>query len=184
MITPKLLLIIGPTAVGKSSIIERALSDHPKLCDIITYTSRAMRAGEREGQPYHFVSKEKFRELIERGFFIEWALVHGNLYGTPRDQVDVAAQNGRVVCIDIDVQGAAKMLTLYPDAVTIFLMPPSIDALKARFIKRGITSEEDLARRLESARVEMSRRDEFKHVIVNDDLDVAYAEIQRIITAL
>ena len=181
MIKPKLFLIIGPTAVGKSSIIDRALRDYPKLCDIITYTSRAMRAGETEGNPYHFVSEDRFRHLIEQKFFLEWATVHGKLYGTPRDQVEKAALENRVVTIDIDVQGAAKMLTLYPDVVSVFLMPPSLDALRERFIKRGITSEEDLARRLESARVEISRRREFGHVIVNDDLEVAYAEIRRII---
>ena len=86
MSTPKILLIIGPTAVGKSSIIDRALRDFPFLCDIITYTSRPMRTGESEGQPYHFVSEDRFKELIENHFFVEWAVVHGRLYGTPRDQ--------------------------------------------------------------------------------------------------
>src|SRR4051794_2073706 len=128
----KMVLIIGPTAVGKSSILERALSDHPQLVDIITYTTRPMRAGESEGHPYHFVSDSDFKRRIEQRFFIEWALVHGRMYGTPRDQVEKATAEGRGIIIDIDVQGAKTMLKEFPEAVTIFLMPPSVDALRQR----------------------------------------------------
>src|ERR1700679_3042260 len=102
----KLLLIIGPTAVGKSSILDRALQDFQQLVDIITYTARPMRHGESEGHPYHFVSEARFKELIDQGFFIEWALVHGRLYGTPRDQIERARAADRGIVMDIDVQGA------------------------------------------------------------------------------
>ncbi|MBX3022392.1 MAG: guanylate kinase [Bdellovibrionales bacterium] len=180
----KLLLIIGPTAVGKSSIIEKALDDYPSLVDLITYTTRGMRAGEFEGNPYHFVSEEKFRELMAKDFFLETANVHGKLYGTPKDQLERATAEGKCVIADIDVQGSKKLLTLYPDAVTIFLMPPSIEALRERFIKRGITSEADLAKRLESAQREIAQAQDFKHVVINDRLDSAYASICKIIDNL
>lgn len=180
----KMLIIIGPTAVGKSSVLERALRDYPQLCDIITYTTRPMRQGESEGHPYHFVNEETFKLLLEKGHFIEWALVHGKMYGTPRDQVEAAGRTGKVCVMDIDVQGAKKMLQEYPSAETIFLMPPSMDALRHRFLKRGVTSEADLAKRLESAQKEMAQAHDFKHVIINDDFDSAYLKIRKIIENL
>ncbi|MGZ3723107.1 MAG: guanylate kinase [Bdellovibrionales bacterium] len=180
----KALLIIGPTAVGKSSILERALNDYPMLVDIITYTTRPMRAGESEGRPYHFVDENSFKLLVEQKFFIEWAIVHGRMYGTPRDQVRRATEQGKGIVIDIDVQGAKTMLREFPEAVTIFLMPPSLEALRQRFIKRGVTSQADLDKRLESAKTEMAQADHFQHVIVNDDFDQTYSEIRKIIENL
>ncbi len=176
-----MLIVIGPTAVGKSSVLEHLLRDYPRLCDIITYTTRPMRAGESEGNPYHFVSEEEFKKQVGENRFLEWAIVHGRMYGTPRDQVESANTEGKVCIMDIDVQGAKKMMDEYPGAVTIFLMPPSMDALRQRFLKRGVTSEADLAKRLESAQKEMAQCQDFKHVIVNDDFDSAYAEIRKII---
>lgn len=180
----KMVIIIGPTAVGKSSILEHALRDFPELCDIITFTTRPMRNGESEGNPYHFVSEQKFKALIEQNVFIEWAIVHGNMYGTPRTQVEETSRNGRVCIMDIDVQGAKKLVEQYPQAVTVFLTPPSMDALRQRFIKRGVTSEADLAKRLESARVEMEQARDFQHVITNDDFDSAYLKVRKIIENL
>lgn len=181
---PRLVIIIGPTAVGKSSILEHALKDFPVLCDIITYTTRAMRGGESEGNPYHFVTEDKFKQLIKDNVFIEYAVVHGNMYGTPRTQVEATVGNGKVCIMDIDVQGAKKLVSEYPSAVTIFLKPPSMDALRQRFIKRGITSEADLAKRLESARIEMAQAEDFQHVIINDDFDSAYSQVRKVIENL
>jgi guanylate kinase len=180
----KMLLIIGPTAVGKSSLIERVLAEFPQLVDLITYTTRPPRAGESEGHPYHFVSEERFKELLAQGFFIEWAHVHGRMYGTPRDQVEQASAAGKLAIADIDVQGAKSVLREFPDTVTIFLKPPSIDALRQRFIKRGVTSESDLARRLESAQTELAQADHFQHVLVNDDFDETLGRIRKIIENL
>lgn len=180
----KLLMIIGPTAVGKSSIIDRAIVDYPHLRDIITYTTRPMRSGESEGNPYHFVSDDKFKALIEQNFFVEWAIVHGRMYGTPRDQIEQTAGDGRLSIIDVDVQGAKKLLAEYPGSVTVFLMPPSMDALRQRFIKRGVTSDEDLAKRLESAQKELAQAGDFQYRVVNDQLDSAYMEIRKIIENL
>lgn len=182
---PKLFLIIGPTAVGKSSIIERALGDYPKLCDIITYTTRPMRQGEAEGNPYHFVTDKNFQELKAKNFFLETATVHGRSYGTPRDQILKAAQEGRCIIIDIDVQGAKKLMQEFASGVvTVFLMPPSLEALKERFVKRGITDEADLNKRLESAQREISQAQDFHHVVINDQLDHAYAQVCKILESL
>ena len=180
----KILLIIGPTAVGKSSILEKALAEYSQLVDIITYTTRPMRTGESEGHPYHFVTDERFKELIAKNFFIEWAIVHGRMYGTPRDQVELAGKQGKAIIIDIDVQGAKTMLREFPQTVTVFLKPPSLDALRQRFVKRGVTNQADLDKRLESAQTEMKQADDFHHVIVNEDLGSAYGEIRKIIEKL
>lgn len=180
----KILMFIGPTAVGKSSLLGRALKDYPQLIDIITYTTRAPRSGETEGDPYHFVTEERFKQLIEQKFFVEWALVHGKMYGTPRDQFQSAGDQGRAMVIDVDVQGAKTILREFPHAVTVFLKPPTMDALRQRFIKRGVTSEADLAKRLESAKVELAQAEDFGHIVINDDFDSAYAEIRKIVEKL
>jgi len=177
----QLLLIIGPTAVGKSSIIDRALNDYPHLVDIITYTTRNMRAGESEGNPYHFVTAAKFKELEGSGFFLETADVHGNCYGTPRDQFERAGAAGKCVIADVDVQGAKKLAKMFPRTQTIFLMPPSLETLRERFIKRGLTNEADLTKRLETAAREIAQAQDFDHLIVNDRLDSAYAAVCEVI---
>jgi guanylate kinase len=184
MSEPKLLIIIGPTAVVKSTLIERAIKDYPRLVDLITYTTRPMRAGESEGNPYHFVSEDRFKQLIDLGHFVEWAIVHGRMYGTPRDQIINASKVDRVVVMDVDVQGAKAMMQEFPDAVSVFIMPPSIDALRQRFIKRGITNQADLDKRLESAQSELAQADDFDHRVVNEDLDQAYREVRKIIENL
>ncbi|MGE4133630.1 MAG: guanylate kinase [Bdellovibrionales bacterium] len=178
------LFIIGPTAVGKSTLLGRALEEFPQLHDVITYTTRAPRAGEKEGDPYHFVTEDRFRQLIKEEFFIEWANVHGRLYGTPRAQMREAHARGKIVIMDVDVQGAKTLLGEFPHAVTVFISPPNEDALRQRFKKRGVTSEDDLQRRLESAQKEMAQAQDFDLVIVNDDFDRAYAELRKVIEKL
>lgn len=178
------VLLIGPTAVGKSSLLDRALEEFSQLCDIITFTTRSPRHGESEGHPYHFVNELQFKKLIEENFFVEWALVHTKMYGTPRNQLEDAWKRGQVVIIDIDVQGAKRFRAEFPDIKTIFVMPPNIDALRQRFRKRGITNEEDLANRLRSAEKEMTQARDFDLVIVNDDFEVAYGELRKVIENL
>jgi guanylate kinase len=181
---PKILLIIGPTAVGKSSLLERAVADYPQLVDIITYTTRPMRTGESEANPYHFISETQFKDMIEKNFFVEWAIVHGKMYGTPRDQITASAQSGKISIMDVDVQGAKTLMREFPQAVTIFLKPPSMDALRQRFMKRGVTDEEDLNRRLASAKVEMAQAEDFQHVLINDDFASTYQQIRKIVEKL
>lgn len=181
---PKLIIIIGPTAVGKSSIIDRVLKDFPQVSDLITYTTRPQRTGESEGNPYHFVDEAKFKELVAQKFFVEWAFVHGRMYGTPRDQILKASEVGHAVIMDIDVQGAKAMCKEFPSSVTIFLMPPSLDALRQRFIKRGVTNQADLEKRLETAQTELAQCKDFQHCVINEDFDSAYAEVRKIIENL
>lgn len=174
-----MIILIGPSAVGKSSFLERALSEDLGLCDIITYTSRSMRPGESEGAPYHFVTREKFEDLKAKDFFVEWALVHGNFYGTPKDQISDAWKRGEVVIMDIDVQGALAVKKIYPQAVTIFLLPPSVDALRKRLINRGPSG--DLELRLKNAQAEMAFKDQFDYRVINDDFEKAYTEFRKIV---
>lgn len=180
----KTLLIIGPTAVGKSTLLGRALLDYPVLLDIITYTTRAPRPGEKEGDPYHFVDEAKFKALEKQNFFLETANVHGKLYGTPRDQFDKAHSTDRVVIMDVDVQGAKTLLKFYPEAYTVFILPPTMDALRQRFVKRGVTNEQDLANRLVSAQKEMAQAKDFRFSITNDDFENAYVELRKVIENL
>lgn len=180
----KTLLIIGPTAVGKSTLLGRALLDYPILVDLITYTTRAPRAGEKEGDPYHFVDEKKFKALEKDNFFIETANVHGRLYGTPRDQFEKAHAAGRVVIMDVDVQGAKTLLNIYPESFTVFVLPPTMDALRQRFVKRGVTNEADLENRLVSAQKEMAQSKDFRFTITNDDFEAAYVELRKVIEIL
>jgi guanylate kinase len=180
-INHRILLLIGPTAVGKSSLLDRALKDFSDLVDIITYTTRPMRSGESEGHPYHFVAEEQFQKLIQENFFVEWANVHGRMYGVPRDQFARARAEGRGIIMDIDVQGAKTLLKEFPGLTSIFLLPPSVDALRKRFEKRGVTSNADLEKRLESAQREMAQASSFQHVLINDDFEETYLKIRKII---
>ncbi len=174
-----MVILIGPSAAGKSSFLDRALQENLGLCDIITYTSRPMRPGEKEGAPYHFVSRERFEELKNQNFFVESATVHGNFYGTPRDQIEEAWKRGETVIMDIDVQGAFSLKKLYPQAVTIFLMPPSLDALRQRLLKRG--PEKDIELRLKNAQAEMALAPKFDFTIVNADFETAYLEFRKLV---
>ncbi len=176
-----LIVLIGPSGVGKSSFLERALVDFSQLRDAITYTTRAMRQGESEGQPYHFVTRPKFEELIKQGFFIEFAEVHGNLYGTPVHQLEDAWKSNQVVVMDVDVQGARTFQAKYPEALTIFILPPTIDALRQRIIKREGKIPKDMELRLKNAEGEMAQAHLFSHQVVNDDFTAAYGQIKKLI---
>lgn len=177
-----LIMIAGPTAVGKSSFIDRLLQDFPQFWDIITYTTRAPRAGESHGMPYFFINEAEFRKKIDEGFFVEWANVHDSLYGIPHNQIEEAWKEGRPVVIDIDVQGAATMRKIYPNAVGIFLNPPSLDALRKRLEARAKGAPiKDLNVRLASAEKEMARAGEFTHILVNDEFEGTYKGFKNII---
>lgn len=180
----RLIIIAAPSGAGKSSFVERISKEIPRLRDTVTYTTRAMRAGESEGHPYHFVSREKFEELRDQGFFVEWAFVHNNLYGTPFHQLEEAWARDEVVIMDIDVQGADTFKSKFPDAVTIFILPPSIDELRRRVIKRDKRVPDDLEVRMLNAENEIRRAPEYDYQIVNDDFDKSYQEFKKIIEDL
>jgi len=179
-----MIIIAAPSGAGKSSFVERISKEVPRLVDTVTYTTRAMRAGESEGHPYHFVSKEKFIRLRDENFFVEWAVVHENLYGTPMYQLEEAWKRDQVIIMDVDVQGAATFKRKFPDAVSIFIVPPSIEELRRRVTKRDGRIPPDIDVRMKNAENEIKRASEFDVKIVNDDFDKSYREFKKLIEDL
>jgi guanylate kinase len=179
-----MIIITAPSGAGKSSLLERILRDFKVLKDTTTYTTRSMRTGESEGNPYHFVSKERFQELVRQGFFVEWAPVHAHLYGTPLHQIEAAGNENRVIIMDVDVKGARTFKQKYPDAASIFILPPSIDELKRRIQSRDKKLPEDLETRLANAKIEIDEASHFDYQIVNDDFEKSYLEFKKIIEDL
>jgi guanylate kinase len=149
----------------------------------VSYTTRAPRAKEQNGREYFFVSTAAFKEMVERGEFLEWANVYGCLYGTNRHQVDRERDAGRDIILEIDVQGAESIRGLVPDAVTVFILPPSFEMLKARLTARGTDTAEDLKRRLDGAPGEVEKYKYFQYVILNDDINRASAQLGAVIYA-
>ena len=181
--TGNLIIISAPSGAGKTTLVDEALRREAGLRPSISYTSRAPRTGEVEGEHYHFVSRETFAAMIERNEFLEWAEVHGRFYGTSRAQVEKLLAAGSDVALTIDVQGAALTKKLFPDAVGVFIMPPSFAVLCERLDMRGANSADDLQVRLQNAQIEIARYIEFDYVIVNDELDHAVNELIAIIQA-
>lgn len=177
-----MFIVVGPSGVGKSSFLERIIQDVPVIKDAITCTTRSMREGEREGDPYFFLSREEFESRIKQGFFVEWAEVHGNLYGTPKSQIENAWKEGRVIIMDLDIQGAQSFRKEYPDeAVIIFIKPVSIDVLRQRILKREAEPPKNLDVRLKNAEKELSYADNFDYQVTNDDFEESYLQFKKII---
>ncbi|MEQ1722381.1 MAG: guanylate kinase [Pseudobdellovibrio sp.] len=177
----RMIIVAAPSGAGKSSFVERLAAEEPRLHDIITYTTRAMRNHESPGKPYFFISKEEFEKKIKEEFFIEWAQVHTNMYGTSFEQIQMAWARDKVVIMDIDIQGVVTFKSKYPDAKTVFIMPPSIEELKRRVIKRDGAPPPDLEVRMANAEKEMTKAHEFDVQIVNDDFERSYAEFKKIV---
>jgi guanylate kinase len=183
----QLVIISGPSGVGKDTIIEamqRRVPRHPRDY-VITVTTRARRHNEIAGVSYHFLSLEDYQRLRDADGLLEASKVHGNWYGTPRDQVQAALTSGRDAILKIDVQGAREIREKVPGALLIFVVPPSIEALEARLTGRSTESPEDLARRREDAADELSRQADYDHVVVNetDQIDGTAERIDAIIAA-
>jgi guanylate kinase len=177
------LVVCAPSGAGKSTLVKMLLAEFPDFAFSVSYTTRAPRPGEVDGQDYHFTSVERFKERIEEGFFAEWAEVHGNYYGTPRQAALDLIGQGRDVLFDIDVQGAMQLRESLPMACFIFLFPPSYAELRRRLEKRGANSEEDMRRRLDNAAGEMEYARHFDYWIVNDDLQTAYDDLRTVYQA-
>jgi len=175
----RMLLLSGPSGCGKSTLCKRLLED-PRVVFSVSATTRKRREGEVEGREYHFLSKEEFRRKAEAGEFIEYAEVHGNLYGTLRGPMEEALAAGRVYLVEIDVQGALQLMGLGVEGIYVFVAPPSFAELRRRLQGRGTESPEVVERRLRKAREELEERDKYAHVVVNDDVDRAVAEIRSI----
>jgi guanylate kinase len=182
---PLLVVLSGPSGVGKDSILMRMRDVGFPFHFVVTATSRPQRPGERDGYDYHFVSKERFEEMIAHEELLEWAEVYGHYKGIPRSEVRQALASGRDVILRIDVQGSATIRQLAPDAVFIFLAPGSHEELRHRLQLRRTESVEELERRLEMAQREMAAVDDFDYVVINreDHLDEAVGQIRAIIVA-
>ncbi|KAF1722962.1 guanylate kinase [Pseudoxanthomonas wuyuanensis] len=178
-----LYIVAAPSGAGKSSIVNAVLQRDPGIALSISFTSRAPRPGERHAQHYHFISADEFKGMIRAGDFFEYAQVHGDWKGTARQSVEPQLCAGKDVLLEIDWQGARQVREKVPDAVSVFILPPSRDALEQRMRTRGQDSEETIQRRLAAAREEMSHYDEFDYVIVNDVFDKAVGEMHAIFIA-
>lgn len=176
-----LLIVASPSGAGKTSLCRRLMADHGGLELSVSMTTRTIRPGEQAGRDYHFVDETEFRRLIEADAFLEWANVHGNLYGSPRAPVDRALAEGRDVLFDIDWQGAREVARrCKEDAVRVFILPPSLEELRRRLVTRSQDAEEVIDRRIRNAKGEIEHATEFDYVLVNDDFDRSYAELAHI----
>ncbi|MFN8478898.1 MAG: guanylate kinase [Kouleothrix sp.] len=182
---PILVVLSGPSGVGKDSILMRMRDVGFPFHFVVTATSRPMRPGERNGYDYHFVNEDEFKQMIDAGELLEWAEVYGHYKGIPKSEVRQALQSGRDVILRIDVQGASTIKQLAPDAVFVFLAPGNFDELRNRLQWRRTESPDQMERRLQMARREMEALDEFDYVVVNreDHLDDAVGQIRAIIVA-
>src|SRR5690606_17267004 len=178
-----LYIVAAPSGAGKSSIVNAVLARDPGISLSVSFTSRQPRPGERHAEHYHFITAAEFEAMVEAGDFFEHARVHGDWKGTARQSVDPQLRAGRDVLLEIDWQGARQVRSRIPDAVSVFILPPSRAALEERMRKRGQDSDEVIARRLAAAREEMSHYGEFDYVIVNEDFDTAVAEMCAVFTA-
>jgi guanylate kinase len=176
----QLFIVAAPSGAGKSSLVNAVLARTQGISLSISYTSRGARPGERHAQHYHFVGKDEFERMVAAGDFFEHALVHGDYKGTARQSVEPQLAAGQDVLLEIDWQGARQVKAMVPDALGVFILPPSRQALESRMRSRGQDSEETIARRLAAAREEMSHYDEFDFVIVNEDFETAVSEMQAI----
>jgi guanylate kinase len=177
----RLVVISAPSGAGKGTVIERLLQLRPELMLSLSATTRAPRPGEVDGESYDFITRTEFYAMIGHGDFLEYAEYVGELYGTPKAPVYSHIADGKTVILEIDVQGALQVITAEPDALTIFIAPPSFEELERRLRGRGTDTPEKLDARLEKARSELAQTDKYGHVVVNDDADRAAREILSII---
>ena len=179
----KTFIICGPSGVGKGTVVSRLMEADPTLYFSVSATTRAPRAGEADGVHYHFLTRERFQEWIDAGDFLEHAQFVGNFYGTPRRYVDEAMDQGRDVLLDIEIQGAEQIHQKRPEAVRIYIAPPSWEELERRLTGRGTEDTEQVRSRLARGREEFAAARDFDYLGINDTVDHAVAEIRAIMTA-
>lgn len=176
-----LVIVSSPSGAGKTTLTRRLLTESPQLTFSVSYTTRPIRPGEVEGRDDHFVNAEKFEDMVERGEFAEHAWVHGNRYGTAQAPVEAALANGRDVIFDVDWQGGAALSARWPrDSLKIFILPPDLRTLEARLRTRATDDPKVIERRLAKAIEELEHFPEYDHLIVNDDLERAYAVLRAV----
>ena len=178
-----LFIVTAPSGAGKTSLVGALLADDPHVKLSISCTTRAPRPGEVDGVNYHFVTKEKFMRMLGAGDFLESAEVHGSFYGTSQKWVEEQLQAGEDILLEIDWQGAAQVRKLFPNTISIFILPPSVEELDRRLNKRGQDAVEVIAVRLANAREEISHVGEFDYVIINDEFDAALQDLRAVIQA-
>jgi guanylate kinase len=176
-----ILVITGPSGVGKGTLIRLLLDRFPRMALSISATTRAPRPGERHGIDYWFLSPEEFQRRIDNDEFLEWAEYAGHRYGTLRSELE---RDVDVLVLEIEVQGARQVRERLPEAVSVFIAPPSEEALRTRLVGRGSDDPEQIEKRLAVAREELAAREEFDHVVVNDDLEAAVQELERLVATI
>jgi guanylate kinase len=178
-----LIIVSGPSGAGKSRIAAGVLSRMPDVRFSVSWTTREPRASERDGVDYHFVSPAEFERLVENGTFLEHAVVHGNFYGTSRDFIEASRHAGADVLLDVNVEGAQAILRRCPDAITVFILPPSYDVLRERLTRRQLDKDYVIEQRLRIASDETRKWADYEYVVVNDEVEKATGELQAIIVA-
>ena len=183
MIAGTLFIVAAPSGAGKTTLVSRLLADDPRVIHSISFTTRIPRPAEQDGRDYHFIDVQRFLAMRERGEFAEWAEVHDNFYGTSRAWLEQGMSKGCDMLLEIDWQGAQQVRRQFPEAASIFILPPSIAELEHRLRSRAADSEDVIARRLAGALGEMRHVGEFDFVIINNDLDVALGELKAAVQA-
>ena len=176
-------IISAPSGAGKTSLCEEATILFPDLYYSVSYTTRPPRPSEKDGKDYHFVTEDKFQEMIDERKFVEWAEVHGSRYGTAYDPIKECQQRGIDVILDIDAQGAKQITNGFPNGVSIFVLPPSWQELENRLRLRGSDSNEDIERRLQNAKGELREIERYHYLVVNDDFKEAVSTLKSIVIA-
>lgn len=175
-----LFVITGPSGAGKSVLVRRVMENLESLEFSVSYTTREKRNDEIEGKDYYFVTEEEFKEMIDENKLAEWAVVHGNYYGTSKKEIETKGAKGDLL-LDIDIQGAQKIKQKFKEAVFVFIMPPLFQELEKRLIARGQEDAASIEKRLEVARKEIKYYDQFDYVVINDELEKAVSELELII---
>jgi len=177
-----IILVVGPSGAGKSSFLRKATQERTDIKELVSCTTRAMRVGESQGDPYYFMAKEEFMDHCEKGYFVEWAQVHDSFYGSPKNGLRKAWDDGKVLITDVDTVGAKVYMNEYPEETkTIFIMPPSIEHLRERVLSRDPQSVADLDLRMHNAKAEMAQAGDFHKQVVNDKFETSYKEFSKII---
>ena len=174
-------VITGPSGVGKGTLIRGLMDRVPELQLSVSATTRAPRPGEVDGVNYHFLTEPEFRRRVDAGHFVEHAVYSGNCYGTLRDELNRQIESGTPVVLEIEVQGARQIRQAMPEAIAVFIAPPRPETLSERLRERGMDTPEEMAERLQTAEGELAAQDEFAHVVINDDLESATGELERIV---
>ena len=178
-----LFIVCAPSGTGKTSLVNALMRSNQQIDLSVSYTTRSPRPGETEGKEYHFVNRETFLNMAKRGDFLESAEVYGNLYGTSQSRIETETSCGRDILLEIDWQGAAQVRRTFPDCITIFILPPSLQALEDRLKARAQDSATVIATRLQAAREDIAHVAEFDYVIINDKLDQALQHLCAIVAA-